>query len=133
MNVIVLKGRLTKDPDYRTIQDGSGMTKFTLAVDKKYQKGEKVAYFHNCIAFGRDAENIQKFFQRGDEIAIQGELQDNNYTDKEGRKHYEKQVYVEYWWFCGSGKDRDANRSSLQAEEDDFVPTSGIEEELPFN
>lgn len=136
MNVIVLKGRMTDDPTARTAgTDGTAVASFTLAVDKNYQKGtDKITYFHRCVAFGRDAENIQKFFRKGDEICITGELQDNNYTDREGKKHYEKQVRIERWDFCGSKSDR-AERREAPAEDpyDGFMPTTGIEEELPFN
>lgn len=98
INKVILFGRLTREPDINVSQSGTAITKFTIATDRKYinkQTGQKEADFINCVAFGRTAEFIGKYFEKGSPITVEGSLQNNNYTDKNGAKHYTYIVLTE--------------------------------------
>lgn len=81
MNVVVLMGRLTKDPEVRYSQSGKAYLKMTLAVNRKVKdaNGNIVADFINCTAFGSMAEFIGKYFHKGLRIAVTGSLQISAY------------------------------------------------------
>ena len=100
MNVVILMGRLTADPELRTTNNGVSVTSFSIAVDREYTK-EKQTDFINCVAWRNSAEFISKYFSKGQMIALRGTLQQNNYTDKDGNKRTSYNVVVDSANFCG--------------------------------
>lgn len=65
MNTIMLKGRLTRDPEVRYTQNNAAVTQITMAVDRYTKAGEeKVADFIDCVSFGSTAEFIGKYFKK---------------------------------------------------------------------
>lgn len=107
MNKTLLTGRLTGDPDLRQTQSGVSVVRFTIAVDRPYQKDkEKEADFISCVAWRNTAEFITKYFKKGDPIEIEGALRSSTYTDKkhEDVKHYETSVLVDKANFTLSSK-----------------------------
>ena len=104
MNKTILVGRLTKDPETRQSGD-KVVTRFTLAVDRKYKTdGGQAADFISCVAFGKTAEFIDKYFRKGVKMALEGRIQTGNYTDKDGVKHYTTDVIAEAVEFAESKK-----------------------------
>lgn len=99
MNNVVLIGRLTKDIELRNTQN-SVVTEFTLAVNRK--KREE-ADFISCQAWGKTAENMNKYVHKGDEIAISGRIQTGSY-EKDGIKHYTTKVIADIVQFLGGSK-----------------------------
>ena len=108
MNNITIHGRLTRDPElgeYVTSKGDEGKScKFTVAVDRRF--GDEADFF-NCVAFGKLAEVIDKFFKKGSEIVVLGEMQCNPYEGNDGIKRYPWSINVSRFDFCGSKKDSD--------------------------
>jgi single-strand DNA-binding protein len=103
MNTIILKGRLTRDPEVRYTQSNSMVTQITIAVDRYAKAGEeKTADFIDCVAFTSTAEFISKYFKKGQEILVNGRLQIDSYTDKEGNTRRKTNVVISQVEFCGS-------------------------------
>lgn len=104
MNKVILVGRLTKDPENRTSGDTT-VTRFSVAVNRNFKNanGEYEADFPNCIAFGKTAEFVEKYFKKGDAIGITGRLQTGSYTNKNGDKVYTTDVVIDTVEFV-SGK-----------------------------
>lgn len=101
VNKVFLMGRLTKDPELRTTQSGVPICRFSVAVDR-YSKGEeKQADFFDVTAWRQTAEFVCKYFTKGRMIHIEGDIQNNNYTDNNGVKHYSVQVNAQKVDFCG--------------------------------
>ena len=137
MNSVQLLGRLTRDPDVRYTDGGSTIARFSLAVDRRFkQEGGETADFINCIAFGKTAEFIEKFFFKGTKIALNGRIQTGSYTNKDGVKVYTTDVVVENVEFAES-KNNNSNAGSkvnTSAQNEDFMSIPDvIDEELPFN
>lgn len=102
MNITILKGRLTNNPELKTTQSGTSVCSFTLAVDKRYtQENGPTADFINCVAWKKTAEFINKYFTKGQEMLIEGSLQVRSYTDNSGAKRYVTEVIVDNVEFCG--------------------------------
>lgn len=99
MNISVLIGRLTKDPEvrYTTGANQTAVCNFTLAVDRIGEGAD----FITCVAFGKTAENIGKFMSKGRQLAIRGHIQTGSY-DKDGQRRYTTDVIVERAKFVGS-------------------------------
>lgn len=137
MNSVQLLGRLTRDPDVRYTDGGSTIAKFSLAVDRRFkQEDGDTADFINCIAFGKTAEFIEKFFSKGTKIALNGRIQTGSYTNKENVKVFTTSVVVENVEFAES-KNNNSNvgrNVSAPVQNGDFMSIpEGIEDELPFN
>lgn len=135
MNKVILIGRLTKDVDLR--QNGEmSIGRFTIAVDRKLKKdGESTADFINCVAFKSHAENISKYFSKGNRISIAGHIQTGSYTNKDGKKVYTTDVIVDEWEFVESKSQAQENvtKEEPKQEIDGFVDVpAGVEDELPF-
>ena len=109
-NRIILMGRLTRDPELRTTQSGIQMCRFSVAVDRAYSKGEeKQTDFIDITAWRQTAEFVSKWFTKGRMILVEGKLQNNNYTDQNGVKHYQNVVIADSVSFCG---DKSGNQQS---------------------
>lgn len=104
MNNHTIHGRLVRDPELtpRTNSDSSDRVNFTVAVDRRY--GDETDFF-DCVAFGKRAEVIHKYFTKGKEIIVSGEGHINSYTDRSGTKRKSYSIFVEDFDFCGSKSD----------------------------
>lgn len=88
MNLVVLNGRLTRDPELKFGQSGKAYSRFSIAVDRPFSSGAQggqTADFINCVAFGKTAEFIGEYFRKGKKILLNGTLQMNQY-ESEGKK-----------------------------------------------
>lgn len=101
MNHIDLIGRLTADPETRTVSD-STCTTFTLAVQRNYTpKGkEKETDFINCVAWRHTGEFIAKYFYKGRMMGVSGEMHIRQYTTRDGDKRTATEVVVDNAFFC---------------------------------
>ena len=99
INSVVLKGRLTADPE---IREGETMVaRYSLAVDRRTGDAD----FIRCVAFGKTAEFVSNYLKKGQEICVIGHLQINSYTDKDGNKTSSADVIVSNHEFCGKKED----------------------------
>lgn len=140
-------GRLTRDPDVRYAQGENAMAvaRFTLAVDRRFKRdGEQNADFISCVAFGKGAEFIEKYFRQGMRVTVSGRLQTGSYTNRDGHKVYTTDVMVEEQEFADSKREADSGAGNASgpgadagepiAGADGFMSIpDGIDEELPFN
>lgn len=92
MNKSIMMGRLVQDPDIRYAQTNNGelaVASFRLAVDRKYVRdGDAKADFFRCTAFGRKAEFVADYLFKGIKVVVEGRMQNDNYTNKDGDKVY---------------------------------------------
>lgn len=102
MNNATILGRLGRDPETTFSKDGKAICKFSVGVTRKFNK--EVTDWFNCASFGKTAELIQQYFKKGNQIALQGEIQFGDYTDKEGVKRYTTTLVVNSFDFiAGNG------------------------------
>lgn len=125
MNQIVIHGRLTRDPEQKAA--GSAMvSKFTVAANRIFDRDK--ADFFDCEAWNKNGEFVQKYFTKGQEIIVTGEMQSRKYDDKEGNKRTAWSVNVSNVQFCGSkGVDKHSAPESVEVADD-----SESEKPLPF-
>lgn len=140
MNLFCGIGRLTKDPEMRYAQNdqGTAIAKFAIAIDRQRKReGEPTADFLNCVAFGKTAENISKYFTKGRRIAVHGHIQTGSYKKQDGTTVYTTDVLVDSFYFCDSQNAPATTTQHAQAPAPDPDPEpnweqDNIEEDLPF-
>lgn len=139
MNKVILIGRFTRDPEIRYTQGGSSVSKFSIAVNRRFkQEGGSDADFISCVAFGKTAEFIEKYFRQGMKIGIIGHIQTGSYTNNDGQKIYTTDVVVEECDFVESKNASQGTQTNKpepsSAIGDGFMNIpDGLDEELPFN
>ena len=106
-------GRLTKDPDVRTSQNGVVSARFTLAVDRHSKTDPNAADFPSCVAFGKTAEVARDYLKKGVKIAVQGRIQTSSFKDEEGKDVYRTDVVVLGVEFC-ERKQQDGGQAQTQ-------------------
>ena len=103
MNRVILMGRLTRDPELRTTPSGVTMCRFSIAVERNFarQGEERQTDFFDITCWRQQAEFVCKYFNKGRMIHVEGTLQNNNYTDNNGVKHYSMAIQADRIDFCG--------------------------------
>ena len=136
MNLVVLSGRLTKDPEIRYTQDEMAVANYTLAVDR-YGK-DKGADFIRCVAFDKRAQFAEKYLSKGMKIMVSGRIQTGSYERQDGTKVYTTDVIVDNQEFAEKRVDNaqagntQANAGKMpETDADGFMPMP--DEELPFS
>lgn len=114
MNKVILMGRLTADPELRQTPSGVSSCSFSVAVNRKFvnkQTGERQADFIRCIAWRQTAEFINRYFNKGSMICVEGELRQDNYQDRNHPDvmHYSYTVQVDNVEFAGSKSESGTN------------------------
>ena len=132
MNIVILMGRLTRDPEVSSSASGTTFARYSIAVDRKFKReGEADADFFNCTSFGKQAEFVEKYLKKGTKIVVSGELQNNNYTNKDGQKIYDVRIMVHDVEFAES---KNSDSKTEAKSKDDFLNIAPeILEELPFS
>ena len=95
-NKVQLIGNLGNAPEIITLESGKKLAKFSLATNENYKnaKGEKVTdtQWHNIVAWNKTADIIEKYLEKGNEVAIEGKLTSRSYETKEGDKRYVTEI-----------------------------------------
>ena len=149
-------GRLTADPELRQTPQGTAVTRFTIAVDRRFRReGGQQADFITCVAWRQTAEFICRFFQKGRMIAVEGQIQSRSWDGQDGKRQYATEVVIDNAFFTsskgegGSGANvqSGAYQSNFAAQSAepmgsvaddagfvdlDFVNDAGSEDDLPF-
>lgn len=105
LNLSMLIGRLTQDPELKTTPNGVSVTSFSIAVNRQYSKDkEQQTDFINIVAWRNTAEFIAKYFRKGSAIFIKGAIQTRSWTDNSGNKRYATEVVADEAQFVESKK-----------------------------
>ena len=113
MNRIMLVGRLTRDPEIRTMSSGSSVANFAIAVNRPFKNREGIieADFFNIVCY-RSVENIGKYCFKGSLVGIEGRLQTRSYDAQDGSKRYVTEVVADSVEFLGSKKDHQESQNN---------------------
>ena len=148
MNKVILMGRLTRDPEVRYTQNTNlTVANFSIAVNRRFKRegDTETADFFNVVAWNKTGEFVGKYFKKGQQILVSGRLQNRNWTDQQGVKHYATDVIAEEVEFADSKKNSDSENfnntfgnvpesaeGNAQSSDDnsDFTVSSG--DDLPF-
>ena len=143
MNKLIMMGRLVADPEVRYGgANNTAVANFRIAVDRRFKReGEPDADFFRITALGKQGEFAERYLRKGTKILLEGEIRNNNYTNKDGNMVYQDQIIANSIEFAES-KNAQANNGGFAPEMpapnasagDGFMNIpDGVEEELPFN
>lgn len=126
MNKVILVGRLTRDPEVRTLPSGAVVTNISVAINRpfKNKEGNIDADFINVAIFGRAAENVGKFCAKGSQIGVDGRLQTRTYDAQDGSKRYVTEVVAENVEFLGSKRDREQTNTNTSTNQYVDIPSA---------
>ena len=129
MNIVILKGNLTRDPDPKILAGDKSLTEFSIAIDESYKdakgvKVEKVLYVE-CQCWGSEkAEFLCRYFKKGTPILVNGKLNIDSWDDKEtGKKKYKTRVVVDHLEFCERKSHSAASKPSAENKADKQKPS----------
>ncbi|MDY2615385.1 MAG: single-stranded DNA-binding protein [Treponema succinifaciens] len=129
MNKIIIKGRLAKDPELKKTNSGKVLCNFSVAVGRNFDY--EITDFFDCTAWNNNAEFISKYFSKGKEILIDGEMQSDKFKDKNGNNRTSWKVNVNRAEFCGS-KGENENTPSNNNSAADIDDLDDLDDDLPF-
>jgi len=129
INILIIKGNLTKDVELKFSQAGMAIAKFTVAVAR--MKKDDGADFFNCTAFSKTAELIADSLRKGSPILINGHVTLGSYEDKEGVKKYTTDVMVDRFEFIGKKEENQGSTDNRTfAKDSDITPID--DGDIPF-
>jgi len=142
MNLVIIKGNLTRDPELKYTPGGSPVAEFAVAVSETWtdnagNKREDVCFL-DCFAWGKTAEIIAKYFTKGKPILITGKLKQDNWEDKTtGQKRSKLRVQVDRFEFCdraaSSNADKSVRSHGPDEKPDAPTPNGGVsDDDIPF-
>ena len=116
MNKFQFMGRLTRDPETRVIPNSNTQVcNFSLAVNRRFadQNGERKTDFFNLTAFGKLAEFCSKYYRKGQQVLVEGRIQNRSWDDQNGQKRYATDFIVENAYFADSRRENDGMASDV--------------------
>ena len=124
LNRVVLVGRLTKDPEFRTTPSGVEVATFTLAVNRTFTnaQGEREADFINVVVFRKQAKNVNDYLSKGSLAGVDGRIQSRNYENNEGRRVFVTEVVTDSVQFLDS---KGSNQQNNQPQQQRGQATAG--------
>lgn len=138
LNNVSVQGRFTADPELKTTQSGKSVVSFILANDQNFK--DNAVNWLDCVAWGKTAEFISKYFKKGSQAIIQGALQTRQYEDKDAKKIKVTEIIVQNCYFCEKKSESPKQTQTqisggIDIDEDD--PSNGFvvlddSDELPF-
>lgn len=113
LNHIDIMGRICRDVEIRTTQNGTTVASFPVAVDRDYQIGgaERQTDFVDVVAFKNTASFLERNFRKGQMIAVSGRLQSRKWEDRDGNKRVSWEVVAENVYFGGDKKQENTYHS----------------------
>jgi len=121
MNKVILMGRLTKDPEIRYSQGAEplAIARYTLAVNRRSKReGEPDADFVNCVAFGKGAEFLERYFKKGMQLLISGRISVRSWDDNTGQRRWSTEVITEEHNFTESRASSESRTEPRPAQPD---------------
>lgn len=136
MNQVNLIGRMTKDAELSYTQSGMAVARFSLALDRGKDKdgNSKGTDFPSCVAFGKTAENLERYSGKGLKVALSGHIQTGKYDDRNGTTHYTTDIIadkIEFldWKERGQTTSQPSQNASYSDMPDGFAAAA---DDIPF-
>ncbi len=116
MNKVLLTGRLTRDPELRSLASGSSVATFSVATNEYRGKGKERAEYHNVVVWDRLAQVCGQYLGKGQQVAIEGRLQTRQWDDDRGARHWKTEVVATSVEMLSGRRKRDYEADSLVAQ-----------------
>ena len=116
MNKVLLTGRLTRDPELRSLASGSSVATFAVATNEFRGNGKERAEYHNVVVWDRLAQVCGQYLGKGQQVAIEGRLQTRQWDDDRGTRHWKTEVMATSVEMLSGRRKRDYEADTLAAQ-----------------
>jgi single-strand DNA-binding protein len=116
VNKVLLTGRLTRDPEIRSLASGSSVATFAVATNEYRGNGKERAEYHNVVVWDRLAVVCGQYLGKGQQVAIEGRLQTRQWDDDRGARHWKTEVVATSVEMLSGRRKRDYEADSLAAQ-----------------
>ena len=135
VNKAILLGRVGKDPELRTMPSGMQLVQLSMATNHRKKNKESGDWedqteWHRVVFFGKSAETIAQYTQKGKELYVEGRIQTQKYTDKEGIERYSTDIIAENFRFVGGGKTSSSQSNDFNQSSDNNPANSSKDNEF---
>jgi single-strand DNA-binding protein len=136
MNRVLITGRLTRDPELRTLASGKTVTQFSVATND-YRAGEERSEFHSIVTWDRLAEICGQYLGKGQMVAVDGRLQTRQWEDEKKARHWKTEIVAAHVEMLSGRRKKDyaaesaAEALAAQAQAMGFSPASAVESDDP--
>jgi single-strand DNA-binding protein len=96
VNRVLLTGRLTRDPEMRSLASGKAVTQFSVATNEYIGQGKEKAEYHNIVTWDRLAQTCGEFLGKGQQVAIEGRIQTRSWDDDAGKRHWKTEIVANH-------------------------------------
>jgi single-strand DNA-binding protein len=138
LNKVILLGNLTRDPELRYTPNGTPVSTFGLAVNRRYRQGEEwrdeVCYI-DIVTFGRQAETVGEYLNKGNLAMVEGRLQWRSWETEDGQKRSKHEVVANNVQFLPRGRDEGISQSPMSYSTDSDMggmPQPPEDDDIPF-
>lgn len=107
MNKVLLTGRLTRDPEMRSLASGKSVTQFAVATNEYIGNGKEKAEYHNVVTWDRLAEICGQYLGKGQQVAVEGRIQTRSWDDDRGQRHWKTEVVAAHVEMLSGRKKKD--------------------------
>lgn len=136
MNVVILCGRLVRDPEVRYSKGDkpTAVARYTLAIDRTFKQDDQpTADFITCVAMGKNGEFAEKYLKQGTKIIVIGEWRTGSYTNKDGNKVHTNECMVSRHEFAESKNSNNYQDRPAPSNDNSFMSIpENMENDLPF-
>ena len=112
MNKVLLTGRLTRDPEMRSLASGKSVTQFSVATNEYAGNGKERAEYHNVVTWDRLAEICGTYLGKGQQVAVEGRIQTRTWDDDRGQRHWKTEVVAAHVEMLSGRKKKDYDAES---------------------
>jgi single-strand DNA-binding protein len=137
VNKVLLTGRLTRDPEMRSLASGKSVTQFSVATNE-YAGGKEKSEFHNIVTWDRLAEICGQFLGKGQQVAVEGRLQTRSWDDDQGKRHWKTEVVASHVEMLSGRRKKDYEAESsaqalvAQAEANGYASADAVDAAEPI-
>jgi single-strand DNA-binding protein len=107
VNKVLLTGRLTRDPEMRSLASGKSVTQFAVATNEYIGNGKEKAEYHNVVTWDRLAEICGQYLGKGQQVAVEGRIQTRSWDDDRGQRHWKTEVVAAHVEMLSGRKKKD--------------------------
>ena len=130
MNKVIISGNLGQKPEIREAKSGVKVGNFSVATNERVKKGDEYAdhtEWHRVVVFGKEAENCERFLEKGSKVLVEGKIRSRDYEDKEGNKRRSFEILSDRVEFLtkpenGAGARQQSRPSTSSGYGDDEIP-----------
>lgn len=128
MNKVLLTGRLTRDPEMRSLASGKNVTQFSVATNEYRTNGQEKSEFHNVVTWDRLAEICGQYLGKGQSVAVEGRLQTRSWDDDRGARHWKTEIVASHVEMLSGRRKKDYE---AEAAADSLAAQAGALDESP--